>query len=163
MTPFWRNSNGRGFPQLVRAIILAIVIFAALAGFWLWRTSPTKPVSFTFGSESPGDKNDRLALMNIVNSLSQSENTLPANASLADRLKKRSADIGVALDRLQTTQFTTPAIEKARKDLVTVLLKWQSYLKDKKDTKELRSDLTNLGREYPWLDALVWIIALNRL
>lgn len=108
------------------------------------------------------DIQDQLGIKNVLNRFYLEGRTVPDKATDDERAQ-------LLVQSLKLVQRNLNAIDaygstdRARSDVLELFRTWEQRLVAHEDTADLREEFKTIGKKYPWLDALAWLILLNRL
>lgn len=152
----------RRYPWLYTLVITAcvgvMVLFSGLTLYHYFGKGPKSVVE----QETPVDKSDRLEVMNVLNRFHLDEGQVPLDSNPEEKNAKRQEHIASALARLKLIE-TQGSIQSAQNDLIKVFSSWNERVRSHQETYALRSSFITLGKKYPWMNTLLWLIMLNRL
>lgn len=152
----------RRYPWLYTLVIVVsvgiIVVFIGLFVYNQYRTG-TKGV---VAPETAADKSDRLEVMNVLNRFHLEEGQTPLSDTTEKVIEKRREHLASSLQRLKLVE-TQGSIQSAQNDLIRLFSVWDDRLRSGQDAYDLRGSFITLGKKYPWMNTLLWLIMLNRL
>ncbi|MBI4090681.1 MAG: hypothetical protein HY422_01530 [Candidatus Komeilibacteria bacterium] len=152
----------RRYPWLYTLTVVVSVGIVILFVGLLLSTYYDRSSSRTAAPETSADKSDRLEVMNVLNRFHLDEGQVPLSDPPEDRVRKRREHVASALSRLKAVE-TQGSIESAQNDLIRLFSVWDDRLRSGQDTYDLRASFITLGKKYPWMNTLLWLIMLNRV
>lgn len=144
---------------LVMVVSVGIAILMIVVSVYTHYGAGTKPV---IAPETAADKSDRLEVMNVLNRFHLEEGQTPLSDTAEKVIEKRREHLASALERLKAVE-TQGSIQSAQNDLIRLFSVWDDRLRSGQDAYDLRGSFITLGKKYPWMNTLLWLIMLNRL
>ena len=152
----------RRYPWLYTLVIVVsvgiVILFIGLFAYHYFGTGTKRVIA----PETAADKSDRLEVMNVLNRLHLEEGQTPLSDPTEKVIEKRREHLASALERLKAVE-TQGSIQSAQNDLIRLFSVWDERLRSGQDAYDLRSSFITLGKKYPWMNTLLWLIMLNRL
>lgn len=154
----------RRYPWLYALVVVVsmgiVALFIGIFVYMYFGTGGgTKRVA---APETPADKSDRLEVMNVLNSFQLEEGEVPLSDPRDKLFEKRREHLASALARLKAVE-TQGSIQSAQNDLIKLFSAWDDRLRLGMDSYDLRDSFIALGKKYPWMNTLLWLIMLNKL
>jgi hypothetical protein len=156
----------RKSPWLYGIVVVLCFGISALLVFGAWYGLQHRTVGNIFQPSepiiTPGEKNDRLILMNILNSFHLKEGAISKKDSIQARTIAQKEHIQEVIRKLEAAKIEG-ASSGAQGELLAVFKEWDARLVSASSTADLKPAFVTIAQKYSWLNTLVWLIILNRL
>jgi hypothetical protein len=159
-----QESTGLSLSVLLIGLVLSTVFIAVITTHVSYdnRSYPAKKALPDLESNTPRFQSDQVAIMNILNRFQMDEENLPKDLDEDQRKLRRLQHFKRVRGSLAALQ-AEGTLEEAQFDLIRIFSNWEDLLLTNEDTYLLRGEFISIGKSYPWLNTLAWLIVLNRL
>ncbi len=166
MMTFDSASPFRKYPWLYGLVaVLSIgIVFLLLIGAWYaWRhhaetvNSPEGRPTVNYQQDA-----DRMTILNILNTFHKDELAVPQKDPVKKKQAAHREHVEGVIGKLEAAKVNNEE-KDAQGELLSVFKRWDDTLQHASSTASLKPDFVDIAAKYQWLNALVWIIILNRL